>query len=838
MSIKKQSLVVISLTISLLTLLGPTPKTVLARESNNVVGVNLACLWNPGMVPEIVDLVKPGGWLVIMAVPGDGQALQELLDELDARATNGVNLIIRLDKQKQSFTQADAAAWVAMLGNLETDQKIFVMPWNEPNQYDQRQSKWIEAEDVTSRTELIEKVKKYSDAFNRYLNESGLRDSGRVFLLSPAFNQSYEGFPGDYEDFINDLGGKAFYDQFDGAAMNLYDFRDKESDDPLGQNDEHLNAGQYRSVLGTNLANKPAFALESGTAVFEGSLGVRYTDKLISSTIGAVGPIWKSDPNFNMFAVFSYDPEWEENWNIFQAPLTQNVYADIARGGGGIIPGGNPPPGFNQWVQQKIDNEEIVACPDGIGYAAKIDFCSYVCGRGGIGERRIVQATETDEALADPILLQHSGLNYTSLTPLNPIGESLTRGGLLQNFTDLEIPFLPILAEYLAGPYMYKNPSAIKEAQALTTTGQTGFQPWTHGLLATLLPGQIQDNLRYQYWKNCYDGYFIPLECLVLDEDNHSFPIQNIPEPPNKEEIFASENTDWRSRYLDLWNQIPLIDDPLVRTENAVETDCCPENSTSQTSNAVTEIPYLYGINTAAQILHDQWMPKITASTTSEDDSTLSCYQDFQENNPVCDPNQPPEDKCLITTETTPGLAVEIKGAEENEPWTAFYGPTENLSCTWEFDPQLNAYKCQDSPDFNNNPLRPRATFPYLSSIYENLTGPQGFFRFLLDSEIASNWEENPDEIGKWDAYVASRLNYCFEPAPGDPSLVNFFPNTMASQGEIKQYDDFADPPSPGVCNGTTENLSVYIPYLGGVASAAEWVASRPSVPAALLKEE
>lgn len=862
MDIKKHSLVIISSSVLLLTPLGLLPQAVLARESNNIVGVNLACLWNPGMVSEVVDLVKPGGWMVIMALPGDGQALQELLNELAAQPNNGVNLIIRVDKHKQSFTPDDAKAWVATLGKLETDRKIFIIPWNEPNQeFPAGSRQWVEAEDLwgASQQEVANRVNQYTDAFIQHLNDSGLRRD-RIVLLSPALNQSHP----NYFNFLKDLDpsgqGKNFYEKFDGIAINLYDFWTNTG--PLTHPEKQLNASRYRELLSDQIGidpTIPVFAVESGV-VLPGE-GVVYRDQTIQRTIAAAAennPVqpWKDDNNFQMFAVFSYDPEHEEDWNIFDnsiAPETRTYFQSLgSRLGGSIVSAGQLPSQFNPWLGSQSG---IAACPDGLGYAPDIDLCLYTCG-GAIRERRIIQATETDEALTDPVLLQHPGINSTSLTPLNPLEEPLTRGGILQNFADLEIPFLPILAEYLAGPYMYKDPTAIKEAQTLTATGQNGFQPWKHGLLATLLPRQIQDNLRYQYWKNCYNGYFIPQECFVADGDNRPFPIQNISEPPNKEEIFAAENTEWRTGYLDLWNQIPLVDDPLVRTgsltenpeDKAIKTDCCPVYQ-KRTSNVITEIPYIYGINTAAQLLHDQWIPKITVSqalpSTPEEDATLSCYQDFQEDSPVCNPNQPPRDQCLEIAETTPGLPIEIKGADNNQPWTAFYGPTENLSCTWEFDYydpdfQLNHYKCQDDPDFNNKPIRLEVAFPYLSSIYQNLSGPEGFFRVLLGSEIASNWEDNPDEIGKWDAYTASHLNYCFEPVPTNSThpLAGFFPATIATQGEINQYDDFANPPPPGVCDVMTTNLSVYLPYLGGIANAAEWLASRPALPAAFSRLE
>jgi hypothetical protein len=865
---KQYSILIISFAILLLPLSGFIPKPVWARESNNIVGVNLACLWNPGMVPEIVDLVTPGGWMVIMALPGDAQPLQELLDELDAHPNNGVNLIIRVDKHKQSFTPDDAKAWVATLGKLETDRKIFVIPWNEPNyELPPGSGQWFEAEDLwgASQQEVANRVNQYSDAFIQHLNDSGLRGD-RVVLLSPALNQSHS----NYFNFLKDLDpsgqGKNFYEKFDGIAMNLYDFWTNTNGPPLTHSEKHLNAGRYREFL-NDLGvdpNMPVFAVESG-AVLPGE-GVVYRDQPIQKTIAAavennLYQQWKDNVNFNMFAVFSYDPEHEEDWRIFDnsiAGATRAYFQDLGtRLGGSIAQGGSTPADFGSWLGSQSG---IVACPDGIGYAPDIDLCLYTCG-GGIRERRTIQAIEVDEALTDSILLQQPGINSTGFTPpgappLDPLEMTITRGGIFQNFADLEIPFLPTLADYLAGPYMYKSPTAIKEAQTLTANSQQGYQPWLHGALANLLPRQAQDNLRYEYWKNCYNGYFIPIECFVADEDNRPFPIQNIPEPPNKEEIFASENTDWRAHYLDLWNQIPLVDDPLVRTgsltgnpeDKAIKADCCP-NYQERTSNIITEIPYLYGINKAAELLHAQWMPVITASTslppTLEEDPTLSCYENYQEENPVCDPNQPPENECLRIAETTPGLPIEIKGTGGNEPWTAFYGPTEDLRCTWEFDHydpvlRLNYYRCQDNPDFNNNPIRSRVAFPYLSNIYQNLSGPEGFFRILMSSELASNWEDNPDEIGKWDAYTASHLNYCFEPAPTDPShpLAGFFPLTIADQGEIKQYNDFANPPPPGVCDVMTTNLSVYIPYLGGVTNAAEWAGSRPTVPAALLKSQ
>lgn len=343
-----------------------------ARESNNIVGVNLACQWQITSPQEVTKLVRPGGWMVVMATPGDAAGLQALLNQ-----NPEVNLIIRTDKLKQSYSPADAAAWVATLGKLQTSQRLFVIPWNEPNQ-DLGGNLWLEAQDLNGQPldVVVQKVKDYAFAFSDYLDQSGLRSSGKVFLLSPMLNQSHW----NYGEFIQKLGGKDFYDKFDGIALNLYDFRSSTADKPT-ENEVHLNAARYRELLGgLNVSpTKPVFAVETGVVA---AGDVRYDDNLVSQTIQAAVENnrfqeWKNDDNFDMFAVFSYDPENQETWDIFSAYNTRNYFQDLGNRLGGQVIRGGEPTNFNGWLQSQTG---IVSCPDKIGYASNADLCQSRCG--------------------------------------------------------------------------------------------------------------------------------------------------------------------------------------------------------------------------------------------------------------------------------------------------------------------------------------------------------------------------------------------------------------------------------------------------------------------------
>lgn len=326
----------------------------------NKCGVNVGPYY--GRVNQVRALAKAGGWIVALGTLGDCAGYGSLFG-------NNLDVVIRAYNAGQPFNEAQAIAWTATLGQLDSKgQMIYFMPWNEPNQGGD------EGGSTTDGTAVVA----YMNALRKHLGDAGLLGT-KVTLLSPMLNKTHD----DFTKFLDSVGGgDAFYKLASGSSINEYDNK--------GEGDStYIDACRNSRLFNNNCKYdhdqvdipSPYYALESGvTGIYANP---RYEDGHISKMLsGSWSQRWADDSNFKMFAVFSYDPiplkgEPIPTWDIFNAPQTKSFYNNSCTPGAVTPIGSFDQTRFNTWLESQQPN--LVECGE-CGFAPKDapGFCSGV----------------------------------------------------------------------------------------------------------------------------------------------------------------------------------------------------------------------------------------------------------------------------------------------------------------------------------------------------------------------------------------------------------------------------------------------------------------------------
>lgn len=322
--------------------------------AQNKAGINIGTKY--GDTDRAISTVGAGGWLVVIAGgTGDCNNLQGIIDRTNAAS---VNLIIR-GHLGNKLSANDAKAWAATLGQIRTTNKIYFMPWNEPNQ--EGSNDYGDPGTVSG----------YCRALKQALDESGV--SGKIFLLSPMLNQSHPNF----NSYAASLGS-GFFSIFNGIALNLYDFSEQICGSPLCAPDAHFNPARYGEILNIlGTSGKLAFGVESGTA------GDNFYFK---QPPNSNSPLYRFVQAFfprapEMFAIPSYDLAGEvgHSWSLFNPPDTANLISSQTKGG---TTGANFNQGtFDAWLKALTTSGELVSCNScGFAHQSNKGLCS---GTGG-----------------------------------------------------------------------------------------------------------------------------------------------------------------------------------------------------------------------------------------------------------------------------------------------------------------------------------------------------------------------------------------------------------------------------------------------------------------------
>lgn len=303
----------------------------------NKCGVNVGPYY--GQVGQVRTMAKKGGWIVALGTLGDCGGYNSLFGQ-------GLNVVLRAYNAGQPFDEGQAMAWTATLGQLDTKgQKVYFMPWNEPNQG---------ADEGGNSTDGTA-VAAYVQSLRGHLSDAGLLNT-KVVLLSPMLNKTH----GQFTQYLNSVGGgAAFYGLAAGSSINEYDFKaDGQADYTQAclHGNPFFNNCQYDQIG----IPSPYYSLEAG------AIGIydkpRYEDRHISVMLnGSWSQRWKDDSNFRMFAVFSYDPlEGGPSWDIFSAPQTKSFYQRECSAGDIDMLSGYDPTTFAAWLT--ANQGQLVEC--------------------------------------------------------------------------------------------------------------------------------------------------------------------------------------------------------------------------------------------------------------------------------------------------------------------------------------------------------------------------------------------------------------------------------------------------------------------------------------------
>lgn len=308
-------------------------------------------------VQQVKGLTKEGGWLVMLGSLGQCADYEKVFGQ-------GLNVVLRAYNAGQKFDNAQADAWVATLGALDTKgQKVYFMPWNEPNHPNEGGGDKAGAETYA-----------YVAYLKDQLGRAGILNS-KVILLSPMVNKTN----GNYEGFFNNPNGKdGYYGITSGSSINEYDFPPSFPTDvypqACQQGNAYMNNCQYASVvppapsLPGNADSGGYFSLEAGVAGTDPSYP-RYKDNEIRTMLNGSWGNWSRDGAFNMFAIFSYDPHRPGDWEIYSAPQTTSFYKSTCTVGTVQDGATVSQTDLNNWMTAKKD--ELIECASGCGYAPK-----------------------------------------------------------------------------------------------------------------------------------------------------------------------------------------------------------------------------------------------------------------------------------------------------------------------------------------------------------------------------------------------------------------------------------------------------------------------------------
>ncbi|HUW24582.1 MAG TPA: hypothetical protein VMW04_03035 [Patescibacteria group bacterium] len=276
-----------------------------SARAQNKVGVNIGDHWQE--FDQAAGLVGPGGWVVVMACPGDGDKIAKIVS--DPKYQN-INLVIRGHYPEKTPDENQARAWTATLQGIPFPNKVYFMPWNEPNHQNEGGGE----------TEG-NRVYQYSQFLKNLFQEAGILGS-KVILLSPMVDKLNPSFING--SFFTNPGGKAgFYGLFAGSSINEYD---QFVNGPCSAIPP-MNNCRYDEIG----IPSPYYALETGVA---GTCTPPcYRDEEIGQMLEKVWPKWAGDSSFKMFAVFSYDPHRPGSWSIFGSAKTAS-FLKSHRGGG------------------------------------------------------------------------------------------------------------------------------------------------------------------------------------------------------------------------------------------------------------------------------------------------------------------------------------------------------------------------------------------------------------------------------------------------------------------------------------------------------------------------
>jgi len=618
--------------------------------AENKCGVNIGP--NYSQVSQVASMTGQGGWVVALGTPGNCNDFESLFGK-------GLNVVIRAYNGGRRFTNEEALGWVATLGKLDTKgQVVYFMPWNEPNH-----------DNEGGGSTAGNYVYQYSQTLKTALSEAGLLGT-KVILLSPMVDKLNPSFING--SFFNNPGGLAgFYQLFQGSSINEYD---QFNPGPCTA-DAPQNNCRYEEL---NIPS-PFYALETGV-VADGCSPPCYKDEQIRQMLDKSWQIWSKDPNFKMFAIFSYDPH-RSGWDIFSAPQTKQFYNQNCQAGS-VKAGRFDQNKFNQWLSQH--QNQLVQCDSTCGYAPSLSYCTGTAfaspegessppPRSGTDSRpfscnscnttdKLTSSCATSFTVNDQIKYQKKEGTYCSLQDSGWWVEKGWGGTIGIDPSGTTIPFVgkkgqeseqKYLADYFEGTdkyyYFYQDP----------------IQRLSHaGVWRKLAPQQTQDKLKRE---------MVQRACGTPDQGVHNYQVISekgetallseirMHQPPLETETdYQKKYDDWEKsdggKWARLWAAVPMFSHedtpgqivPYVSTKIKDQVTYLP-------ASQVENVPHLARLYEATKAISELLYPNKEESAQSLNSKTtmLAAAEKYQ-----------PEEKVLATNTTYDcshpfGIAIE-----------------------------------------------------------------------------------------------------------------------------------------------------------------------------------
>lgn len=418
--------------------------------AQNKAGINIGA--NHDQFDQAAEVVGNGGWIVMMACPGDADKIAEAI----VRNPN-INLIIRGHFWPNKPDSNLAKAWAATLASLPTPNKIYFVPWNEPN----------EATDYAEPSQLVNYISVLVEAFNPIRS--------KVVLLSPMFNQSN----GNFTSYVSQVKGldPNFFQHFDGIAMNLYDFGyDDNCGGVLCSPSKYRNPALFAQIIAEDygVPGKPAFGIESGTA---GNNFYFQTEPTANSPLYRFTEKFLNEVPVKMFAIPSYNlGDQSDIWSLFSTDAVTGLLSRSSKGG--ATPAGS------------------ASHPSGVKLCPGKKYVYYIQDESECGEC----GGESSLTYCKPIKASNFGEEY-SPSPI-PVTEKIRyyssdNSCVQKDFTgstevsSLQIPFARQLNQYFLGTLSESAKAPIEQQSQKFLQSQGVFQK--------LAPAELQNQLKLKF---------------------------------------------------------------------------------------------------------------------------------------------------------------------------------------------------------------------------------------------------------------------------------------------------------------------------------------------------
>jgi len=420
-----------------------------SAKAENKIGINIGA--DHGRFEDAANLVGSGGWVVVMACPSDGDKIARWVQDYPQ-----INLVIRGHFFGQTLNENLARLWTATLQSIPTPNKIYFMPWNEPNHE-------LEGGGPTFGNETYGYGEKVVEVFRN----AGILDS-KVIVLSPMVDKLNPSFI-DGSFFTNPGGKYSFYSLFSGSSINEYD---QFAPGPCSASPPQNNC-RY-DELGIP---GPFYALEAGVA---GTCTPPcYRDNELRAMLDESWKKWGGDSGFKMFAIFSYDPHRPGSWDIFSSSQTRS-FLENHRGG----------PCCTQSIPPTSSTPSLNPCP-GKNHTFYINSEAECTECGGVSSLLYCK----------PLPADNFGEEYSK--EIINLSEKVYRAGSeanvcnIRQFTaqatasDVSIPFAYQLNQYFLGPYLDNLGARV---------GKNDLDPINdYGAFEKLAPKKLQDQLKQEF---------------------------------------------------------------------------------------------------------------------------------------------------------------------------------------------------------------------------------------------------------------------------------------------------------------------------------------------------